>query len=232
MVPGVSDQTIRRRPVRRFPYHVVYIELADRLQILAIAHDRRRPGYWVGRLRPSFPPRRLRIGRSAADQTLNWNGLLDASCSVLLGRGPRGLVNMVCFEQVVCVPRDHLLAVRIGVIRGMSPKGQERRNSKDDGQGEGSNRGPAVTGLPQHMKVRAPDQPHERDCADDDPKEVESSASYEHESPEDNFAAECGSEPFRSKATKIDRNALCHVRCSALLGGGLDSAREQEPCRL
>ena len=49
-VPGVSDQTIRRRPVRRFPYHVVYMELSDRLQMLAIAHDRRRPGYWVGRL--------------------------------------------------------------------------------------------------------------------------------------------------------------------------------------
>lgn len=50
-VPGVSDRAIRRRPVRRFPYHVVYVELPDRLQILAIAHDRRRPGYWVGRLR-------------------------------------------------------------------------------------------------------------------------------------------------------------------------------------
>jgi len=49
-VPGVSDRQIRRRPVRRFPYHVVYIELPDRIQILAIAHDRRRPGYWVGRL--------------------------------------------------------------------------------------------------------------------------------------------------------------------------------------
>jgi toxin ParE1/3/4 len=49
-VPGVSDLAVRRRPVRRFPYHVVYIELPDRLQILAIAHDRRRPRYWVGRL--------------------------------------------------------------------------------------------------------------------------------------------------------------------------------------
>ncbi len=50
-VPGISDQMIRRAPVRRFPYHVVYLELPDRLQILAIAHDRRRPGYWAGRLR-------------------------------------------------------------------------------------------------------------------------------------------------------------------------------------
>ena len=51
MVTGIRDEAIRRRPVRRFPYHVVYIELSDRLQILAIAHDRRRPGYWIGRLR-------------------------------------------------------------------------------------------------------------------------------------------------------------------------------------
>jgi toxin ParE1/3/4 len=49
-VPGVADETIRRRAVRRFPYHVVYVELPDRLQVLAFAHDRRRPAYWVGRL--------------------------------------------------------------------------------------------------------------------------------------------------------------------------------------
>ena len=49
-VPGVDDASIRRRPVQRFPYHLVYLELPDRIQVLAIAHDRRRPGYWVGRL--------------------------------------------------------------------------------------------------------------------------------------------------------------------------------------
>lgn len=50
-VPGVPDDAIRRRAVRRFPYHVVYLELRDRLQVLAVAHDRRRPGYWAGRIR-------------------------------------------------------------------------------------------------------------------------------------------------------------------------------------
>lgn len=49
-VPGVADTEIRRRPVKRFPYHVVYLELPDHLRVLAIAHDRRRPGYWMGRL--------------------------------------------------------------------------------------------------------------------------------------------------------------------------------------
>jgi plasmid stabilization system protein ParE len=51
-ISGVADQAIRRRAVRRFPYHVIYLELPDRLQILAVAHDRRRPGYWVGRAPP------------------------------------------------------------------------------------------------------------------------------------------------------------------------------------
>lgn len=49
-VPGVLDPDIRRVPVRRFPYHVVYIELTDRAQILAVAHQRRRPRYWIGRV--------------------------------------------------------------------------------------------------------------------------------------------------------------------------------------
>jgi plasmid stabilization system protein ParE len=49
-VSRVADEAIRRRAVRRFPYHVIYLELSDRLQILAVAHDRRRPKYWVGRV--------------------------------------------------------------------------------------------------------------------------------------------------------------------------------------
>jgi toxin ParE1/3/4 len=49
-VPGVADPDIRRRPLMRFPHHVVYLELPDHLRVLAVAHDRRRPGYWVGRL--------------------------------------------------------------------------------------------------------------------------------------------------------------------------------------
>jgi plasmid stabilization system protein ParE len=36
----------RRRPLRRFPYSVVY-EMRERaVTILAIAHHRRKPGYW------------------------------------------------------------------------------------------------------------------------------------------------------------------------------------------
>lgn len=36
--------------VRRFPYRVVFIELEAELRVVALAHVRRRPGYWRGRL--------------------------------------------------------------------------------------------------------------------------------------------------------------------------------------
>ena len=45
-VPGVPDHQVRRLPVHNFPYHVVFVELSDRIAVLAIAHDRRRPAYW------------------------------------------------------------------------------------------------------------------------------------------------------------------------------------------
>jgi hypothetical protein len=45
------DLTVRRRAVQRFPYHVVYLELPTHIRILAIAHDRRKPGYWNDRLK-------------------------------------------------------------------------------------------------------------------------------------------------------------------------------------
>lgn len=39
----------RRYLLRRFPFFVVFRETNDRLQIPAVAHARRRPGYWMGR---------------------------------------------------------------------------------------------------------------------------------------------------------------------------------------
>ncbi|MEL6616525.1 MAG: type II toxin-antitoxin system RelE/ParE family toxin [Bacteroidota bacterium] len=46
-VSGHSD--LRRWPLRRFPYYVIYRADADVLFILAVAHERRRPRYWSGR---------------------------------------------------------------------------------------------------------------------------------------------------------------------------------------
>ena len=40
----------RRILVRRFPYLVIYRELADKIVIVAVAHGSRRPGYWHDRI--------------------------------------------------------------------------------------------------------------------------------------------------------------------------------------
>ena len=51
-VPRVpSNLPVRRVAVTRFPYHVIYLEPTAALRILAIAHDRRKPGYWKNRLK-------------------------------------------------------------------------------------------------------------------------------------------------------------------------------------
>jgi plasmid stabilization system protein ParE len=44
-----NDLLVRRMPIRRFPYHVVYMRTGESIRILAFAHDRRRPGYWRSR---------------------------------------------------------------------------------------------------------------------------------------------------------------------------------------
>jgi plasmid stabilization system protein ParE len=39
----------RRYLFHRFPFFVVFRETATRIEIVAVAHGRRRPGYWLGR---------------------------------------------------------------------------------------------------------------------------------------------------------------------------------------
>ena len=49
LVPRMpADSPIR---YRRFPYHVIYLETPTQIRILAVAHDRRKPGYWESRLK-------------------------------------------------------------------------------------------------------------------------------------------------------------------------------------
>lgn len=56
VVPGVRPQLgVRRAPVPRFPYHVVYIPLPGQIRVLAVAHDRRRPKYWHTRVGSDEP---------------------------------------------------------------------------------------------------------------------------------------------------------------------------------
>ena len=40
----------RRRLLDRFPYMLVFLNEANRIYILAVMHQRRRPGYWKKRL--------------------------------------------------------------------------------------------------------------------------------------------------------------------------------------
>ncbi len=52
-VPGVpANLSVRQVAVSRFPYHVVYLVASEGLRVLAVAHDRRRPGYWRARTEP------------------------------------------------------------------------------------------------------------------------------------------------------------------------------------
>jgi hypothetical protein len=41
---------IRKHPLRKFPFSLLYSIEKDGLFILAVAHHRRRPTYWVGRI--------------------------------------------------------------------------------------------------------------------------------------------------------------------------------------
>src|ERR1700687_3886545 len=40
----------RKAKLPCFPFAVIYLESENRIQILAVAHGRRRPGYWRNRL--------------------------------------------------------------------------------------------------------------------------------------------------------------------------------------
>ncbi|MFZ0706418.1 MAG: type II toxin-antitoxin system RelE/ParE family toxin [Candidatus Korobacteraceae bacterium] len=46
-----SSEGIRRCVVHRFPFLVVYRAKNKQIQVLAFAHGRRRPGYWIDRLK-------------------------------------------------------------------------------------------------------------------------------------------------------------------------------------
>ncbi|WP_432280807.1 type II toxin-antitoxin system RelE/ParE family toxin [Rubrivirga litoralis] len=47
--PVPRSNPYRRWSLRRFPHHVIYRTDGGTLFVLAVAHDRRRPGYWSKR---------------------------------------------------------------------------------------------------------------------------------------------------------------------------------------
>jgi len=48
--PVEQPPHVRRRRLKRFPYTILYRAVAESVQVLAVAHHRRRPQYWLGRL--------------------------------------------------------------------------------------------------------------------------------------------------------------------------------------
>lgn len=47
-----ANLEIRRALLARFPYALVFLVQEEGVRILAVAHAKRRPGYWLGRVRP------------------------------------------------------------------------------------------------------------------------------------------------------------------------------------
>ena len=41
---------VRHKLLRRFPYSLLYAIESDRIRVIAVAHQKRRPGYWRYRL--------------------------------------------------------------------------------------------------------------------------------------------------------------------------------------
>jgi plasmid stabilization system protein ParE len=46
LVFGIHEPDTRQLPVDTFPYQIVLRRFSDRISVLAIAHERKRPGYW------------------------------------------------------------------------------------------------------------------------------------------------------------------------------------------
>jgi toxin ParE1/3/4 len=46
----VERGRVRCKLMRRFPHELYYAVEPDRLRVLAVAHQRRRPGYWIDRI--------------------------------------------------------------------------------------------------------------------------------------------------------------------------------------
>lgn len=49
-VPRADDPDARRMPIHHFPYHIVFVNLPDRIEVVAVAHYRRNPTYFLKRL--------------------------------------------------------------------------------------------------------------------------------------------------------------------------------------
>lgn len=51
-----EDPRYRRVVLRRFPFLLFYEVRVDTIEFVAVAHSRRKPGYWLSRLDPETEP--------------------------------------------------------------------------------------------------------------------------------------------------------------------------------
>ncbi|MDQ3282424.1 MAG: type II toxin-antitoxin system RelE/ParE family toxin [Acidobacteriota bacterium] len=49
-VPEITDPHVRRMPIHTFPYHVIFVRLDARTEVVAFAHNRKQPAYFIRRL--------------------------------------------------------------------------------------------------------------------------------------------------------------------------------------
>jgi hypothetical protein len=47
--PVAGHSVLRRWPLRRFPFYMIFRVDAEAVVVLAVGHERRRPEYWGGR---------------------------------------------------------------------------------------------------------------------------------------------------------------------------------------
>ena len=50
LLDASEDLLIRRALLPRFPYAVIFMDLGTQVRVLAVAHAKRRPGYWLNRV--------------------------------------------------------------------------------------------------------------------------------------------------------------------------------------
>jgi plasmid stabilization system protein ParE len=46
-----ADLEVRRALMSRFPYGLIFLELRKDIRVVAVAHAKRRPGYWIHRIK-------------------------------------------------------------------------------------------------------------------------------------------------------------------------------------
>lgn len=47
---GVEEVGIRKHGIRGYPYFIAYVPLREKVVVLAVAHAKRRPFYWLARV--------------------------------------------------------------------------------------------------------------------------------------------------------------------------------------